>query len=147
MTFSDAERAEYEKLEATALSFYTNFRMGHRHELQKHYLKLLRHLIPLRVACAGGPVPLVEDEGEGEGKKGTPKHKTRGGDTDEDDCDEDDEDVEQIPKAKKQRKPQVYSEFAFTSKLELLIQELQRIRDEDPTGASPDVKPEDWDVL
>jgi hypothetical protein len=71
--------------------------------------------MPLRIACAGGRIPLDDVPTE----------------TDEDDEDgNDDDEDEDAPK----RKPKKLSKFAFTSKLKTLVSELERLRTDDPTG-------------
>jgi hypothetical protein len=75
--------------------------------------------MPLRIACAGGHIPLDDVPSETEEK-------------DEDgNNDDDDEDSEDAPKKKKAKK---FSKFAFTSKLKTLVSELERLRTDDPTG-------------
>jgi hypothetical protein len=69
--------------------------------------------MPLRIACAGGRIPLDDVPTENEDEDGN--------DDDEDD-------------APKKRKPKVFSEFAFTSKVKTLVSELERLRTDDPTG-------------
>lgn len=62
--------------------------------------------MPLRVACAGGKYPLPESVGEM--------------------CEDN----------HKKMKPVEFSNFAFTAKLQVLIKELERIRDSDPSSKS-----------
>jgi hypothetical protein len=106
-------------LESEAISFYASFRCEHGHELQKHYLKLIQRLIPLRVACAGGHVPLYEED---DNQKEVAE-----------DSDDESEDGGR-PKKKNSRKPKSFTEFAYTSKLLALIGELERVQNEDPSG-------------
>jgi hypothetical protein len=106
-------------LEAEATSFYTSFRCENGHELQKHYLKLIQRLIPLRIACAGGHVPLYEEvDNENEVVE---------------DSDDESEGGERRKK-KSTRKLKCFTEFAYTSKLLALIGELERVQIEDPSG-------------
>jgi SNF2 family DNA or RNA helicase len=85
----------------------------------RHFLALTQKLMPLRIACAGGRIPLDDVPIESEEK-------------DEDGNDDDnDEDSEDAPKKKK---PKKFSKFAFTSKLKTLVSELERLRTDDPTG-------------
>ncbi len=105
---------EYAKLEKESLDFYLPFRATHRKNLSCHYLKLIQSLTPLRIACAGGRIPLIED-----------------GDVDENEA-------KVSPNApaidpKKQKKDTKFSDFVFQTKSIALIEELKRIRDEDPT--------------
>jgi hypothetical protein len=73
--------------------------------------------MPLRIACAGGRIPLDDAP-------------TEPGAIDEDDNNDNDEDED----APKKRKPKQFSKFAFTSKLKTLVSELERLRTDDPTG-------------
>jgi hypothetical protein len=111
------EQSEYDNLEKTALDFYTKFRAQHEKDLSKYYLKLSQKLTPMRVACSGGTYPL-EDINEEE-------------DTDNDASDEEMDDEPR--KDRKKKKEVKYSDYAFTSKFKVLLSELERIRDEDPT--------------
>jgi hypothetical protein len=101
-------------LEKIARDFYNTFKLTSWHELSRHYLRLTQKLTPLRIACSGGQVPLddVSDDGA------------------EDEA-HDDEEGGGKPKGKK---PVQFSDFAFKSKLQTLVSELQRVRDEDSTG-------------
>lgn len=115
--FSGSERAEYKKLESTALSYYDSFKEENGSDMvRRHYLKLLAKLMPLRVACSGGPIPIDSPD--------TP--------ADNDDSDDDDD----TPKKKRGKKAQVYSDFAYVSKLNKLIEELKRTRGNDSTCKS-----------
>ena len=106
MPFLKKDREEYLLLENDAKNFYSNFKTRHGHELQKYYLKLQSKLLPLRVACSGGKVPV-----RGVSKQGNEENE--GPDTTPDD---------------------VFSKFAFTSKFNVLIKELEKIRDDDATS-------------
>jgi hypothetical protein len=106
-------------LESDAFLFYTTFRCEHGHELQKHYLKLIQRLVPLRIACAGGRVPLYEEE-------------DKENQVDEDSDDESESGAHR--KKKNTRKLKSFTEFAYTSKLQALIGELERVQTEDPSG-------------
>ena len=75
---------------------------------------MTQKLTPLRVACAGGQVPLEDDNGAEDAAEG------EGSDDDE----------------PKKRKKVVFSDFAFVSKLQTLVTELQNIRTKDKTGKS-----------
>lgn len=81
-------------------------------------------LRPLRVSCAGGHIPLDNDD-----------HGGMSDDDDEERAGETDDEDGKGGKTKK-RKVQKYSEFAYKSKLETLIGELERIRDEEPDSKS-----------
>ena len=71
-------------------------------------------LKPIQIACAGGRIPIDD---------GAPTEE-----------DEDDEEEEEEPSGKKKKKKeQQYSDFAFTSKLKRLVEELKEARDKDPT--------------
>jgi hypothetical protein len=108
------EKSEYDNLEKTALDFYTKFRAQHEKDLSKYYLKLSQKLTPMRVACSGGKYPL-EDINE------------------EENTDNDASDEEMDDEPRKKKKQVIYSDYAFTSKFKVLLSELERIRDEDPT--------------
>jgi len=107
--FSGDDKKEYEALERDARSFYRDFKSKHDHELSRHYFKLSQKLMPMRVACAGGRIP-IEDTAEGEA-----------------------EDQEEEP-SKKKKTPRKLSDFVFESKLRRLVEELQRVRQEDSSG-------------
>jgi len=111
-------------LENSARDFYVRFKQENGH-IGSNYLKLTQKLTPLRVACAGGQIPLEDtsvaekehDDGSGEpGENG-----------------EDGESGDEKPK-KKRKKVQVFSDFAFLSKLQTLIKELEDVRTKDKTG-------------
>jgi hypothetical protein len=87
--------------------------------ISRHFLALTQKLMPLRIACAGGRIPLGDVPAE------TEEEDDEGNNDDEDDDDED---------APKKRKPKKFSKFAFTSKLKTLVSELERLRTDDPTG-------------
>ena len=74
--------------------------------MSKHFLRVSQKLMPLRVASAGGKYPIVAAA------------------TDKDD--EGDDDTKK-PAAKE------YSEFEFTSKFRVLLEELETIRDTENT--------------
>ncbi|CAJ1949444.1 unnamed protein product [Cylindrotheca closterium] len=114
VSLSKAERKEYDALDKAAKDFYVRFKASHAHELSKHYLLLSQKLTPQRVACSGGNPPLNPEDG---GSKN-------------DDYD-DEEDV------KVQRKSEIkYSAFCFTAKMKVLIAELKKARENDPTSKS-----------
>jgi hypothetical protein len=75
--------------------------------LSRHYLALTQKLMPLRIACAGGRIPLGDVPTETE-------EKVKDGNNDDED-----KDSEDTPKNKK---PKKFSKFAFTSKLQTLVQ-------------------------
>jgi hypothetical protein len=112
--FADADKKEYDALETSARERYIEFKLSKGHELSKHYLALSQKLTPMRVACAGGNIPLNET-----------------GEADENE--EVDEDAELPKKAKKEKK---YSEFGFRSKLDSLVAELELIRTGSPNGTT-----------
>mmetsp|Transcript_32503 Transcript_32503/g.50396 ORF Transcript_32503/g.50396 Transcript_32503/m.50396 type:complete len:345 (+) Transcript_32503:3065-4099(+) len=114
VSLSDGEKQEYGALEDKAKAFYLDFRKAHTHDLSCHYLKLSQTLTPMRVACSGGAYPLTNVECQ-----------------DHQDIEDDEEDIQ--PKGKKNVE---YSDFAFTCKFKVLLSELERIRDEDPTSKS-----------
>jgi SNF2 family DNA or RNA helicase len=115
IVLSEAERKEYDRLDAEAKKFYVDFKTSHSRDFSKHYLKLSQRLTPMRVACSGGCIPLD-------------------GDTEYDEEDPNDSDEEKKPAARK--KQEKYSDFCFTAKFNVLLRELKRARDEDPTSKS-----------
>jgi hypothetical protein len=117
--FSAADRAEYDTLETTARAYYQSLKASEKGPLGRHFLALTQKLMPLRIACAGGRIPLDDVPTESEEKDEDGK---------DDDNDEDSED------ALKKKKPKKFSKFAFTSKLKTLVSELIRLRTDDPTG-------------
>lgn len=104
-------------METAARAFYLNFKELHGHKLSKHTLVLRQKLTPLRVACAGGQVPIDDDSREKE---------------------DHDEDEEEHEGHKKKKSPQKMSDFTYTSKLRKLVEELKRAREEDESGKSTD---------
>lgn len=120
INFTTQERAHYKTLEDAARSFYVDFKAMNDNQLSRHCLMLTQKLNQSRIACSGGKYPLEETK------------------ADEDDLDVDNI-VEEEEGGKKKRKPRKmtkYSDFVFTSKLNTLIRELKRIRDEDPSCKS-----------
>ena len=101
-------------MENTARAYYETFLLSGG-EIGRAYLKLTQKLTPLRVACAGGRIPLDDNSGAGNNE--------------EDDGSGDDDE----PK-KRKKKVQAFSDFSFTSKLNTLIKELQDIRAKDKMG-------------
>ena len=112
--FSDEEKTEYQNLEKAARDFYINFRASHYAEITKHYLKISSKLMPLRVACAGGKYPINT----------APQPEQA----------DDDMADEETTKQKSIKRPKEYSKFIFESKFQCLIEELEEIRDEDPSS-------------
>ena len=112
--FSDEEKTEYQDLEKEAKEFYINFRAIHGADITKHYLKISSKLMPLRVACAGGKYPINT----------APQPEPV-----DDDMIEDETTKPRAPK-----RPKEYSKFIFESKFQYLIEELEEIRDEDPSS-------------
>jgi hypothetical protein len=112
--FADADKKEYEALETAARERYTEFKLLKGHEFTKHYLTLSQKLTPMRVACAGGNIPLNET-GEADENEGV-------------DADGD------LPKRSKKEKK--YSDFAFRTKLDSLVAELELIRTSSPNGTT-----------
>lgn len=112
--FNKQDKAAYKDLESEALGFYNNFKLTitDGEKLGSSKLKLDRELKKLRIACAGGHIPLEED-----------------GATNEDE----EQDKEE---GKRKKKAQRFSEFAYTSKLDKLIEKLEAVRDNDPTSKS-----------
>lgn len=111
-------------METFARDFYVDLRRVKGNEITKYYLKLTQKLMPLRVACAGGkyPLPSSFDEvvGDPDGDDGL-------GASD----DEDEADGEGSAKRVSRKSSVKFSDFAFTSKLKVMIAELEKIRDKD----------------
>jgi len=82
--FSADERAEYDKLEAAATNAYT--RLKNREgtmQLSRHYLRLHSYLLPLRMACSGGPLPEDDpfaNDDDGDNKDANKAYQMRPGD-------------------------------------------------------------------
>jgi hypothetical protein len=112
--FSEGDQKEYKAVETAAQEHYKEFKLSNGHELSKHYLALSQKLTPMRVACAGGKIPLNETE-------------------EADDNEEVDEDAEHPKKVRKEKK---FSDFAFRSKLDALVAELELIRTSSPNGTT-----------
>ena len=112
--FSDEEKTEYQNLEKEAKEFYINFRAIHGADITKHYLKISSKLMPLRVACAGGKYPINT----------APQPEPVDDDMIED----------ETTKQRATKRPKEYSKFIFESKFQCLIEELEEIRDEDPSS-------------
>jgi len=123
--FNEQDKASYLELEKEAKAFYSNFKAHHSEDVSKSYLKLTQKLLPLRTACAGGQIPLNEPDAE-EGDGNVADEEEDGDDFDDDDP---------APR-KSKKKVQVYSKFAYTSKLNKLIEELETIRVNDPSAKS-----------
>lgn len=115
------EKREYEVLESAALDFYTGFKASHAREIGSHFLKLKQKLMPMRIACAGGHTPMEGSNSADE--DGNPAEEP-------DDEQHEDDGTQGRKKAKQAVK---YSDFAFSSKVKWLIQELKDARDKDPT--------------
>jgi len=79
-------------MEIAAREYYVHLKESGS-SIGKHYLALMQKLTPLRIACAGGKVPLNDDS--------TQEHANEDSDDDEG------------PKNRK-KKAQKYSDFAFT---------------------------------
>ena len=113
VAFTREERAEYTLLEESALAFYTSFKARYPKKVGRAFLKLSAKLKPIRIACAGGRIPLDEP--------------------DDKDGAQEDEDEEEADK--KKRKEIKYSKFVFKSKFNKLIALLKDAR-QDPTAKS-----------
>ena len=126
--FSKQDKKEYDLLEKQALYWYTQFRKSETKSHGKHFLKLTQKLTPMRIACAGGNIPIDDTE------------TNEGGDEDdsatEDTSDENNDDENAGVTGKKKRKEVVYSDFAFQSKMKKLIEELALAREQDPSSKS-----------
>jgi hypothetical protein len=141
--WSDGEKSEYDALEKQARDFFNQLSRKVGSKLSSHYLKLQRGLTTLRIACSGGHVPLPDEDNDPSTKKDTKANEAGEGNDMEMDhaegegSDRDDEKAdEEDSEGKKPRGKRIvrYSDFCYTSKMEKLIAELVRIRDEDPSG-------------
>jgi hypothetical protein len=140
--FGEEEKEQYDVLDKAARDFYTSFKEGNGHELSRHYLLLSQKLVPLRIAASGGRIPLDDEEEKAPETVDEEEEKAEetGDASDEEDeeaeeeSDEEAEEETPAPKRKKVKKEQRYSEFAYKSKLDTLIAELESARDEDPNG-------------
>jgi hypothetical protein len=121
--FTDEEQQEYVALDDAARNFYMNFKANKGKELSKHYLLLTQKLMPLRIAAAGGRVPLENEDGD---------HSEESNDAEE----KDEDCTRETPKKKKAKKEQRYSDFVYKSKFNTLLEELKRARDDDRNGKS-----------
>jgi SNF2 family DNA or RNA helicase len=126
--FNHEEKESYTALDNAARHFYTNFKEENGDELSKHYLLLSQKLMPLRIAASGGRIPLDDEEGEKPDEEGEKPEE-------EEKAEESADDIEgetPAPRKKKAKKEKRFSEFAYKSKLKVLLDELKRARDEDP---------------
>ena len=98
-------------MEKDARTLYLNLKETTT-KIGKRFLQIKQILAPLRVACAGGPVPLSNNAANPE---------------------EDEDEYEQQQVGRNGKQKVAYSKFAYTSKLEVLLKELERVRDEDPS--------------
>jgi SNF2 family DNA or RNA helicase len=127
--FNDEEQQEYTALDDAARDFYIRFKANKGHKLSKHYLLLTQKLMPLRIAAAGGRVPLDDDK-EGD-------HSEDSDNEEEEQEAEEEEEAETPKKKKKAKKKQNFSDFVYKSKFNALLDELKRARDDDPNGKGP----------
>jgi hypothetical protein len=102
--FSYADKAEYLKLETQARASYSSIDRG---MVSRSWMKLTASLLPMRIACSGGRLPLETKKKEIE--------------------QEGDEVV--VEKSHSEAEP---SRHAFSSKLKRLIEELEIVRDTEP---------------
>ena len=105
--FTEEDKKEYQTLEEKAQKFY---RLFNKSVASKAYLRIMSSLLPVRVACAGGQIPLEQDS-----------KPSANSDDSEDELD-----------GKKPKKTVTLSDYAFKSKLDRLIKEMVAIREEDP---------------
>jgi SNF2 family DNA or RNA helicase len=107
--FSSADKTEYVKLETQARASYSSIA---REMVSRSWMKLTASLLPMRVACSGGRLPLKTNKKETEPAEGNA-----------------------VDKSQSEAEP---SRYAFTSKLERLIEELEVVRDTEPKCKSKD---------
>lgn len=136
--FTDEDRAEYDALETKACAFYQSMKDKNvGAQLSRHFLKLTHMLKPIRIACAGGRIPL---DGEPKSAKGEDDGENLDNDEDDDqdseneDDTDDDESDDDGGGHKRKKKTQLFSKHAFESKLKTLVAELEAIRNTDPKG-------------
>jgi SNF2 family DNA or RNA helicase len=139
VTFSAEEEKEFEKLEQAAQQFYLGFRAKYKSDMSKHFLKVSAKLIPLRVASSGGKYPLEtqSDKPNDEVEENLDEDEMEIDNKEEDDngMDVGNGKVGVKKNTKGTQKP-VLSKFEFTSKFNVLLTELKRIRDEEPDSKS-----------
>jgi hypothetical protein len=124
VVFTAGEQQEYTALDDAARNFYCLFKAKKGHQLSKHYLLLTQKLMPLRIAAAGGRVPLDDENGS------FPDDS----DDEEKEEEESKDSTTEAPKKKKEKKEQRFSDFVYKSKFNALLDELKRARDDDPNG-------------
>lgn len=142
--FTAEDKEEYKKLEEKALAFYQSFP---RRKVSKAFLRLTSALLPLRIACSGGHIPI---EPSAVAKADNENNdETEGLDVDEDKEEEEDNETEDLdekedtdenednPPSKAKLTKKKMSEYAYKSKLDRLIKELVAVREEDPTCRCP----------
>ena len=114
--FSEQEKKEYKLYEEEARNFYADFRRRHAKTLSKHFLRLSSKLNQVRIACAGGRVPVEAsgDDHESEDEEEHPEHESV------------------TPSTKKGKAVQL-STFVFESKINKLIELLKHFRDNEPS--------------
>lgn len=135
---------EYDALETNAQKFFNELARKVGSKLSSHYLKLQRGLTSLRIACSGGHIPLkgeVNDCLDKGNAQETPEVGEGSADAARQDGKEEEGEIGRMdvtdeinPNSNKGKKNIRYSEFCFTSKMEKLIEQLTKIRDEEPSG-------------
>ena len=128
--FSKEERIEFEKIEKQVQDWYLQFRLANKKQMSKYFLKVSSKLLPLRIACSGGKYPIYDysddDEENGDGD-GDAEDVVDVQNVDGNDGEEGGGKVK-----KKKSKETVYSKFSFNTKFNILLEELQKIRDKEP---------------
>ena len=128
--FSKEERIEFEKIEKQVQDWYLQFRLANKKQMSKYFLKVSSKLLPLRIACSGGKYPICdysdgdEENGDGDGDAEDV--------VDEQNVDGNDGEEGGGKVKKKKSKETVYSKFSFNTKFNILLEELQKIRDKEP---------------
>lgn len=121
-------------------------------KLSRHYLKLQRGLVALRIACSGGHIPLKEANGNDNkltanqpSVKSSEEATTSSEDLADTNNDNESEgktveieDFSETNHNETTAKETKLSAFCFTSKMEKLIEQLIRIRDDDSSGMKTD---------
>lgn len=130
VSLNQEEQNEYDKLEAAAKLVYLAW--AKKSNVGRQYLMLFQKLSPLRIACAGGPVPEEDETATSkEPAENTTMPDAIDGTASSDATDEG-KTVE--TNAKPKARPKRFSKFAFTSKFKVLIAELAKAREADATG-------------
>jgi hypothetical protein len=89
----------------------------------------MQKLAPVRIACAGGKIPITADSDKSDDRDSS---KEKAITLAQNAKAEDDDRANDVPANPKQKKVQEFSQFRFQSKFNVLIEELRKIRDDEP---------------